>query len=37
MEESLKYKKGDVVVFNFPFSDSNKSKKEACFGCCKYL
>jgi len=27
MEGSLKYKKGDFVVFDFPFSDSNKSKK----------
>lgn len=27
MERSMKYKKGHVVVFNFPFSDVGKSKK----------
>ncbi len=27
MERFVKYKKGDVVVFEFPFSDINKSKR----------
>ena len=27
MERFVKYKKGDVVIFEFPFSDINKSKK----------
>lgn len=27
MERFVKYKKGDVVIFEFPFSDVNKSKK----------
>ena len=27
MERFVRYKKGDVVIFEFPFSDVNKSKK----------
>lgn len=27
MERFVKYKKGDVVIFQFPFSDTNKFKK----------
>ena len=27
MERFVKYQKGDVVIFQFPFSDINKSKK----------
>jgi len=27
MERFVKYKKGDVVIFQFPFSDINQSKK----------
>lgn len=27
MERSVKYKKGDVIVFQFPFSDVNRSKR----------
>jgi len=27
MEKSLNYEKGDVVVFQFPFSDSDETKK----------
>lgn len=27
MERSVTYEKGDVVIFQFPFSDINKSKK----------